>query len=84
MTADLEALRLIRDLYHAVGERPEDLDDLLPDTAKYLRAHCPCPAEDRVDRSAFNRTYPFYCGICGEARPAPVRPKQPIMIRPKL
>ena len=80
---DLETLRLIRDLSHACSDDTPGAIEARADAHDYLRAHCPCPAEDRVDRSHYNRTYPFYCGICGEARPAPVG-RRPTMVRPKL
>ena len=82
MTVDLETLRLIRDLADAITDDRMGIE-ARGDARVYLRAHCPCPLEDRVDRSHYNRTYPYHCGICGEETPAPVK-RRPTIVRPKL
>ena len=61
---DLETLRLIRDLYQAITE---DGCEAVYDAVDYLHKHCPCPPEERIDRSPWNKTYPLSCGLCGRA-----------------
>ena len=71
-TVDLETLRLIRDLAYAITDDKMGIE-ARGDAQVYLRTHCPCPPEERANRSYYNKMSPYYCVICGKGFQFPPR-----------